>query len=49
MKIFYDIIEQFEINEISGFIKIDPFYVFENFIINFLFILLKYWSIVSNR
>ncbi len=42
MKIFYDIIEQFEINEIIGFIKIDPFYIFENFIITLLFIFLTY-------
>lgn len=49
MKLFYDIIEQFEINEISGFIKTDPFYIFENFIVTCFFILLTYWFIISNR
>jgi hypothetical protein len=42
MKLLFDIIEQFEINEISGFIKIDPFYIFENLIVTVLFILLTF-------
>ncbi len=49
MLIIYDIIEQFEITEITGLIKIDPFYIFENLIISILFLLVTFWFIISSR
>jgi hypothetical protein len=42
MNFLYDIIEQFEINEVSGLIKFDPFYIFENLIVTILFLLVSY-------
>jgi ATP synthase subunit 6 len=48
MEVFFDIIEQFEITDISSWIKESTFYIFENFLIFSVLLLIFYWFILEN-
>lgn len=50
MKILlFDIIEQFNVHDLIGYIKADPFYILDNIFFNSIILLIQYWFITTRR